>query len=232
MDEFIVPEWPTPSSVKALVTTVAFGNLAGHVGDDPAVVAINRARLARQLPREPRWLSQVHGTRCVSAEIATAGIDADAITARSPGAVCAVLTADCLPILLCDNTGSVVAAAHAGWRGLAAGIIEATVAAMGGSAEDLLAWLGPAIGPEMYEVGTEVLAAFVERDPDARIAFSPRQNGRFNCDLFALARLRFARLGVHRVYGGGRCTFTDSKHFYSFRRGDVTGRMASLIWIV
>jgi YfiH family protein len=230
-DLFLQPDWPAPASVRALVTTRAHGNLADHVGDEKSAVAARRAALRARLPAEPLWLTQVHGTRCVAAESAAAGVEADASFARSAHHVCAVLTADCLPILFCDETGTTVAAAHAGWRGLAAGVVESTVAAMAAPGERLLAWLGPAIGPSAFEVGDEVRTAFVADDPSARSAFVAKANGKWCCDLYALARRRLARLGVSRVFGGGHCTYTDTALFYSYRRERTTGRMASLIWL-
>lgn len=232
MAESLIPDWPAPANVRALVTTRAHGNLAGHVGDDPDVVAGNRARLRQHLPSAPMWLTQVHGIRCVDFESATPGIEADAVFARGSKAVCAVLTADCLPILLCDEAGTVVAAAHAGWRGLAAGVIEATVAAMSAPGERLLAWMGPAIGPAAFEVGDDVRAAFAAGDPGAAVAFAARGGGKWSCDLYALARRRLNAMGIERVFGGDRCTFTEHEFFYSYRREGKTGRMASLVWIV
>jgi hypothetical protein len=187
--------------------------------------------LRRHLPDEPLWLNQVHGIRCVRAEAAVAGVEADAVTARSAGKVCAVLTADCLPVLLCDEAGSVVAAAHAGWRGLAAGVLESTVAEMAVPGRQLLAWLGPAIGPAVFEVGGEVVAAFTANDRAAVAAFKARLNGKWHCDLYALARRRLQALGLTRISGGGLCTYSDGERFYSYRRDGATGRMASLIWI-
>ncbi|MFN3884799.1 MAG: peptidoglycan editing factor PgeF [Rhodocyclaceae bacterium] len=238
--EFIVPDWPAPAHVHALVTTrrggVSIGphasfNLADHVGDDPAAVAENRRRLRMLLPAEPVWLQQVHGTRCVDAARQPPDTAADASFSRRPGVVCAVLTADCLPVLLCDEAGSIVAAAHAGWRGLAAGVIEAAVAAMAVPAERLIAWLGPAIGPESFEVGGEVRDAFIAHDPAAKAAFRARPNGKWLCDLYRLARLRLAALGVCRIASADFDTVREVERFYSYRRDGVTGRMASLIWI-
>ncbi|MDR0634095.1 MAG: peptidoglycan editing factor PgeF [Azoarcus sp.] len=240
---FFAPDWPAPRAVRALVTTRLGGhskapydsfNLGTHVGDDPAAVAANRASLRRHLPAGPCWLEQVHGT-----EVALAGGDgreapirADAAVARVAGAVCAVMTADCLPVLFCDDDGTVVAAAHAGWRGLAAGVLEATLAAMAAPPARVMAWLGPAIGPTAFEVGEEVRTAFLACDPDARAAFTARKmEGKWLADLFALARRRLARAGVERVYGGGVCTFTESGRFYSYRREGTTGRFASLVWL-
>jgi YfiH family protein len=231
MTDFLKPDWPAPANVKALVTTRAHGNLAHHVGDQKSAMAA-RLALRPDVPAEPAWLTQVHGTRCVMANDAKPDTEADASTTRTPGVVCAVLTADCLPVLLCDEAGSVVAAAHAGWRGLQAGVIESTVSAMGAPGERLLAWLGPAIGPSAFEVGDEVRAAFVAVDAGAVEAFVARSNGKWLCDLYALARRRLACLGVTRVFGGDRCTYTEREHFFSYRREHETGRMASLIWLV
>ena len=238
--ELLVPEWPAPVNVRALVTTRrggvsrgAYGalNLASHVGDDPALVAKNRALLGRELPGEPLWLNQVHGTAVVDAALNRGEPIADAAVAREGGAVLAVLTADCLPVLLADSGGSVIGIAHAGWRGLAAGVVEATVACMHVAPEAIVAWLGPAIGPAWYEVGHEVRQAFVASDPSAASAFHAAGEGKWYADLYSLARLRLAKLGVGEVHGGGFCTFTDYERFFSFRRDGVTGRMASLIWL-
>ncbi len=237
---FIIPDWPAPPNVRALTTTRRGGhgagvyesfNLATHVGDDAAIVAANRSLLGEQVPTEPRWLTQVHGTRCVDAETAADGAEADASFARSSRRACAVLTADCLPVLLCDAGGTVVAAAHAGWRGLAAGVLETTVAAMRMPGSALLAWLGPAIGPAAFEVGDEVRADFLRDDAGAISAFVAHGDGKWLCDLYALARLRLARLGIERVSGGGFCTVADRGRFFSYRRDGNTGRMATLIWL-
>lgn len=237
------PDWPAPANVRALTTTRAGGvsrggyaslNLAGHVGDESSAVAENRRRLRRlaALPAEPAWLNQVHGRGVVRLDAASPpGAEADAATTRMPGVVCAVLTADCLPVLLCDRAGTRVAAAHAGWRGLAGGVLEASVAAMASAPGELLAWLGPAIGPAAFEVGDEVRQAFVSQNPAAEQAFAPSPAGRWLADLYALARLRLAACGVEAVYGGGRCTLREAQHFYSYRRDGETGRMASLIWL-
>jgi YfiH family protein len=240
MSDFIFPAWPAPARVRALTTTrrggVSVGpyrdfNLGAHVGDDPGAVAENRRRLRTALPAEPVWLSQVHGTRCVRAESTLPGAEADACVTREPGRVCAVMTADCLPVLLCDRAGTVVGIAHAGWRGLLAGVIEATAAAMEAAPGELLAWLGPAIGPAAFEVGEEVRTAFAAVDPAAAAAFAPRGNGKWLADIYALARLRLSALGVASVHGGGFCTVTDADRLFSYRRDGTTGRMASLIWL-
>jgi YfiH family protein len=237
--DWIVPEWPAPKRVRSLVTTRAGGtsvgkfaslNLSERVGDDPGCVARNRAILRACLPAEPAWMRQVHGTAVIDAERATADTEADAAVARHPGAVCAVMIADCLPVLLSDRAARTVGIAHAGWRGLAAGVIENTVRAMDSSAEDLIAYIGPGIGPRRYEVGEEVRAAFVDRDRSAASAFSPRRDGKYLADLYTLARARLAAAGVTEVYGGGHCTASEER-FFSFRRDGATGRMASLVWL-
>lgn len=241
-DALLLPDWPAPTNVRAAVTTRrlpgcsrapfdAF-NLGMRCGDDAPAVAANRALLVRalDLPAAPRWLRQVHGIDVVDAD-ATAAQDepaADAAIARED-AVLAILTADCLPILFCVDDGSAIAAAHAGWRGLAAGVIEATLARLGVAPLRVLAWLGPAIGAASYEVGEEVRAAFVAADPLATHAFTPTRPAHWHCDLYALARQRLAAAGVARVHGGGFDTFADAR-FYSYRRARETGRFASLIW--
>lgn len=240
MTEFIFPDWPAPRGVGALSTTRGGGasggpwqsfNLGDHVGDDAQAVAANRALLRRELPGDPLWLQQVHGARCVDAAAASPGTQADASFTRRRGVVCAVLTADCLPVLLCDEDATVVAIAHAGWRGLAAGVIEATVAAMGEPGERLKAWLGPAIGPRAFEVGAEVKEAFVATDPAAAEAFVAAGSGKWLCDIYGLARRRLQALGVRRAWGGNSCTVTEAERFFSYRRDGVTGRMASLVWL-
>lgn len=242
--EVITPDWPAPPNIRALVTTRAGGistgpyaslNLGDHVGDDPVSVAENRRRLRAHLLAEPVWLQQVHGIRCVDASRVSAGCEADAAFTRVPGVVCAVLTADCLPVLLCDAAGTVVAAAHAGWRGLAAGVIESTVAAMGVPPDRLMAWLGPAIGPQHFEVGGEVRDTFITHDPQAARAFAAKANGKWLCDIYLLARQRLEALGVCRSVGNAAsadfCTARDAARFFSYRRDGATGRMASLIWL-
>jgi hypothetical protein len=238
----IVPDWPAPARVRAVVTTRAGGvsrppwdslNVADHVGDEPAAVAENRRRLRARwaLPAEPVWLQQVHGCDVVDAGRGAAGCPADAAVAVGPGSVCAVLTADCLPVLFCDRAATVVGVAHAGWRGLAGGVLEQTVARLDRPARELLAWLGPAIGPQAFEVGDEVRAAFTAQDGEAARCFHPSARGRWLADLYGLARLRLQRAGVGDVHGGGMCTFSDAARFYSYRRDGVTGRMASLLWL-
>ncbi|MCU0841883.1 MAG: peptidoglycan editing factor PgeF [Thiobacillaceae bacterium] len=245
--DWIRPDWPAPANVRARVTTRAGGvskppydslNPAAHVGDAPEDVAENRRILRAGLPAEPLWLTQVHGVAVADADHDAPGVEADAALARSPGRVCAVLTADCLPVLFCDQSGTVVAAAHAGWRGLAAGVLEATVRAMAVTPSHVLVWLGPAIGPEAFEVGEEVRQAFIEQNPLAAVAFRPALPGTLDeaprkwlADLYVLARVRLAALGVEQVHGGGECTYTDAARFYSYRRDGRTGRMAALVWL-
>lgn len=238
--DWIRPDWPAPPRVQALITTRDGGhssgayrslNLGDHVNDSAEAVAANRARLRALLPAEPAWLKQLHGTRVIEADAGTAPAEADASFARSPGTVCAVLVADCLPVLLADRQGSVVAAAHAGWRGLAAGVIENTIEAMARPPEQLMAFLGPAIGPDAFEVGQDVYQAFVTRDPRAASAFRPHVHGKWMADLFQLARQRLAAAGVGTIHGGGLCTFADPRRFFSHRRDKITGRMAALVWL-
>ncbi len=218
-------------------------NVGAHVGDDPLAVAENRRRIAAafDLPAEPAWLTQVHGNRVVSLgaeETAGAPATADALICREAGRVCAIQVADCLPVLFAAADGAVVGAAHAGWRGLAAGVLENTVAALGVPGTQLLAWIGPGIGPPNFEVGAEVREAFVSTAPAGRqaeavtAAFAANDRGRWQCDLVALTRLRLAALGVTRIYGGSWCTFADGEKFFSHRRDGRSGRMAALIWRV
>lgn len=236
----IHPDWPAPSSVRACSTTRAGGvsigpwsglNLAAHVDDDPQAVRENRDRLIAQLglPGEPTWLEQVHGT--VVHMPHADGACADACFEDRPQQVCAVLTADCLPVLLCNRTGTAVAAAHAGWRGLSAGVLENTIAAFADPPDQLLAWLGPAIGPAAFEVGDEVRAAFLAEDSASAAHFVAHGPGHWMADLYGLARLRLGHSGLRHVSGGGFCTFSDPQRFFSYRRDGVTGRMATLIWL-
>jgi len=207
----IVPDWPAPARVRALVTT--------RGGGEP------------RLPAAPAWLRQVHGTGVVDAGSSTGEPEADASIARRPGVVCAVKAADCMPVLLADGAGSVVGAAHAGWRGLCAGVIEATIDAMRVPGETLIAWLGPAIGPQAYEVGEEVRAAFIARDAQAAAAFAPNRPGHWLLDLYAVARQRLAARGVTRVYGGGFCTYSEPERFPSWRRDRTRERIAAFVWL-
>jgi polyphenol oxidase len=207
-------------------------NLGDHVNDDAGRVAENRRllRSAARLPAEPDWLRQVHGAAVVDLEQPMVSTTADAAVTRRVGRVCAILTADCLPIILAARSGEAVAAAHAGWRGMAAGVIESTVRVLGLPGEQLQAWLGPAIGPKNFEVGAEVREALVEREGGAEAAFRPNARGRFMADLGLLAKQRLERVGISRIYGGGECTYADSQRFFSHRRDGLTGRQATLIW--
>jgi len=220
--ELIIPDWPAPPNVRALVTARGFGDMQGPAG---------RHRLLAHLPAEPLWLRQVHGVTVVDASAAPAGTAADASFTKARNVVCAVLAADCMPVLLADEAGAAVGIAHAGWRGLSAGVIEATAAALGVPARRLLAWLGPAIGPQAYEIGAEVREAFLAGDAQAESAFAPTRPGHWNLDLYAVARQRLAGLGVTRVFGGGYCTASAPALFYSYRKDKTAGRMAALIWL-
>jgi len=252
--DWIVPDWPAPAHVGALSTTRAGGvNLAAAAtlelrlatgaatsAETESALTRNRHRLDAFLPAPPVWLAQVHGTGVAVLDGATlAGARAvppvaDAAVTRERGIVCAVRTADCLPVLFADRAGTVAGVAHAGWRGLAAGVLEATVAALaalGGAPHDLVAWFGPAIGPAAFEVGDEVRAAFAASDPDSRGCFAPAGEGKWRADLYALARRRLATAGVHDVSGGGWCTVADAARFYSHRRARDAARMATLVWL-
>ena len=254
MSAWIEADWPAPPGVRALTTTRhglgvsrppfdAF-DLGLRNGDDAAAVAGNRRQLetALQLPSPPRWLRQVHRTNVVRFPSPLAGEgdatapgegepEADAAVTATPGSVLAILSADCLPVVFAAKDGGEIAVAHAGWRGLAAGVLEATVAAMRTPPREILAWLGPAAGPRAYEIGGEVLDAFVADDARAAIAFTATRPGHWNLDLYALAKLRLADAGVADVYGGGLCTISDPARFYSHRRDQRTGRMATLAWM-
>ncbi|NJN46142.1 MAG: peptidoglycan editing factor PgeF [Candidatus Competibacteraceae bacterium] len=237
---FIYPAWPAPAQVRAVSTTRLGGfsappydglNLGDHVGDDPACVAANRASIAQtlNLPGEPAWLTQVHGNNVIAAENAPA--TADAAYTRKPHQICVVQTADCLPVLLCDQMGTVVAAVHCGWRGLVQGALETTLTAMSCDSSEILAWLGPAIGPNVFEVGEEVKLAFCELNPAYATCFHPSPAGRWLADIYYLARLQLQSLGVNAIHGGEWCTFSESDRFFSYRRSHPTGRMASFIWL-
>ena len=239
--EFLRPDWNVPAGVQAAMTTRVAGasrgcfsgfNLATHVGDDPAAVEENRARLraALSLPAEPAWLDQVHGIDVAVLPRTNAG-PADAAVTFARGQVCAVLVADCLPVFLASGAGDRVGIAHAGWRGLAGGVLDATVAALDCEPAELVAWLGPAIGPAAFEVGPEVRDAFIERDPGAGGEFRAGSAGRLFADLPALARRRLNALGVGEVRGQSPCTRSDPRRFYSYRRDGATGRMAALAWL-
>jgi YfiH family protein len=240
----VIPDWPAPPNIRAIVTTRALPgaskppfdrfNLGLRAGDDAAAVVANRQALAEmlELPEAPRWLRQVHGVAVHDADALLADVDpeADAAVTRQPGRVLAILTADCMPVFLAAADGTAVGIAHAGWRGLAAGVIEATIARLGVAPSSLVAWLGPAIGAQSYEVGDEVRDAFVDLDASDAAAFEPARPAHWRCDLYALARARLTRAGVTRVAGGGFDTFADER-FYSYRRARETGRFASLLWI-
>ena len=241
--EFIHPNWPAPSNVKALQTTRNGGlsldafaslNMGMHVGDDPIVVAKNRQLLSAYLPSEPVWVNQVHGINVIDAAASSCLQNADASYTNKPNVVCVTMTADCLPVLLCDQKGKVVAAVHAGWRGLCDGVIEAAVAKMQVPVNEILAWLGPAIGPNAFEVGDEVRSQFMAIDAQAELAFVARSD-KWLCNLYLIAQQRLQRMGVTQIYGAGIdedfCTYSDEARFFSYRRDNVTGRMASLIWL-
>jgi YfiH family protein len=257
--DWLTPSWPVPANVRALSTFRGGGvstgpyaslNLGSHVQDAPEAVAENRRRLrdAAELPAEPEWLSQVHGVTIADLDgavvlaagagaaggaVSTAGgaITADGAVTRVPGRVCAVLTADCLPVLIASERGDAVAAAHAGWRGLAGGVLEAAVRALDLAPGSLLVWLGPAIGPGHFEVGPEVRDEFVRSDPAAVTAFVANSRGRFMADLPGLARLKLKRLGIRRIYGEGACTHAQPERYFSHRRDGRTGRQATLVWL-
>lgn len=244
MSHYLIPDWEIPSNIRACVTLRFDGhslppfdhfNLSARVGDDSSAVAANRAQLMKELnlEQEPVWLHQVHGITAVCADAVQneTDVQADAIYTETSGLVCAVQTADCLPILLCHSEGFQIAAIHAGWRGLAAGVIEATVQQLSPPYQDWMAWLGPAISAQAYPVGNLVREAFIKADPQAEQAFQPIQPNQWRCDLYQLARQRLIRLGIERITGGNFCTYSEPHRFYSFRRDqEVTGRMASLIW--
>ena len=237
-----VPDWPTPKNVRSLVTTRNGGvsqgaysslNLGAHVGDDPLAVMANRERLVASVQGMPVWLNQVHGTRVFDASGFSATEqppEADASFSREAGLVCTVMTADCLPVLFCDLEGSVVAAAHAGWRGLLAGVLEETIATLGVPGRNLMVYLGPAIGPQAFEVGDDVRSAFIAADETSAAAFKHLPSGKWLADIYLLARQRLAGPGITRIYGGTFCTASESDRFFSYRRDGQTGRMASMIW--
>lgn len=237
--DWLTPDWPAPQNVRACVTTrssgdsiepFAFFNLGEHVGDASEQVQRNRQYLADTLQCQPTWLNQVHGVRVVAADVSQT-LTADASMSREIGLACCIMSADCLPVLFTDKAGTCVAAAHAGWRSLVAGVLENTVASMQVAPQQVIAWLGPAIGAAVFEVGGEVRDAFMRQHAAAEHAFAPSKNPeRWIADIYQLARIRLAACGVQTVYGGGLCTLTDSR-FYSYRRQPVTGRFASLVWL-
>ena len=246
---FIIPNWPVPANVHALQTTrnsenrdggcshtpYDSFNLGSHVKDNPMHVAHNRQILSQLLPSEPVWLNQVHGINVVDAASTVCLPDADASYATRKNVVCVTMTADCLPILVCDTAGTIVASIHAGWRSLCDGVIEATIAKLPVDSNQLMAWLGPAIGPNAFEVGSDVRAQFIAKDAQAELAFKPHGD-KLLCDIYKIATQRLNNLGVTKIYGDGQenepwCTFADEKRFFSFRRDGETGRMATLIWL-
>ncbi|WP_226067708.1 purine nucleoside phosphorylase YfiH [Dickeya zeae] len=239
----LIPDWPAPARVRACSTTRLGGvsnapydslNLGNHVGDSPLHFQDNRQRLLATagLPVMPHWLQQVHGTQVINLDLVSSdSLTGDAAYTTRQDRVCAVMTADCLPVLFCSANGDEVAAAHAGWRGLQAGVLEETLRHFRSRPADILAWMGPAIGPQQFEVGGEVREAFLQVDPTADCAFVPR-NGKFLADIYQLARLRLAAAGVTQVFGGEYCTVSDSGRFFSYRRDGMTGRMATLIWLI
>ncbi|MEZ5672916.1 MAG: peptidoglycan editing factor PgeF [Thiotrichaceae bacterium] len=242
MLEFITPNWNAPLNVHAVTTTRYGGystapydscNLALHVGDLPEIVAKNRALLRAELhlPSEPIWLQQVHGIETVPAIVANHNRCADASYSNQPGQVCVIMTADCLPVLFCDKAGTRVAAAHAGWRGLVAGILEQTARTLNLPMDEILVWLGPGIGAQAFEVGDEVRDIFIAQLPESSQAFIPSRPQHWFADLYLLARQRLQQLGIQAIFGGNFCTYTESARFYSYRRDQVTGRMATLIWL-
>ncbi len=244
--EWLTPSWPVPGTVRALSTLRGGGvssgryaslNLGDHVRDAREAVAENRRRLrvAASLPAEPSWLAQVHGVGIADLDapgnLGVAAPIADGAVTRVPGRICAILTADCLPVLFASAAGDAVAAAHAGWRGLASGVIEAAVRSLNAAPDSLLVWLGPAIGPGHFEVGAEVRDEFVRDDPGAQAAFVPNARGRFMADLPKLARRRLERLGITRIYASGECTHARAERYFSHRRDGETGRQATLVWL-
>lgn len=256
MNAALRAQWPAPSNVRAFTTLrqgagsspppfdrFNLGNRTAADGDDPATVERNRAELVEhfELPSVPHWLRQVHGTEVLrfsapppaKAEGGWEGVEpiADASVTSVPGIVLAILTADCLPVVFANEDGTEIGAAHAGWRGLAAGVLENTVAAMASQPEKIVAWLGPAAGPQAYEIGAEVFDAFVSQDANAASAFVATRPGHWRVDLYALARLRLAKLGITRVHGGDLCTISDPQRFFSHRRDARTGRMATVVWM-
>jgi hypothetical protein len=215
MNQLLLPDWPAPPKVRAVMTTRN----------------TSEADLRALLPGEPVWLRQVHGTRVARLDQVVSNPEADAAVTGTRNRVCAIRVADCMPVLLADESATAIGAAHAGWRGLSAGVIENTVQAMGIAGGKLLAWLGPAIGPTVYEVGEEVRSAFLARDAAAAAAFSPSRPGHWLLDLYAVARQRLRACGVERIFGGGYCTYSEPERFYSYRRDRTASRMAAYIWL-
>ena len=240
--DWLTPDWPAPQNIKAITTTRTGGvsqapfdsmNLGDHVGDDPNAVRQNRQILADTLglSKSPIWLNQIHSDLVSNLDDPQPLIDADAATTTTKGQACVVMTADCLPVLFCNKAGTVVAASHAGWRGLHASILEKTVAAMNSPAEEIIAWLGPAIGSTAFEVGGEVRQAFMDVQKQAEQAFTAKDNGKWLADIYLLAKQRLNAIGVKQIYGGGECTYSNKQRYYSYRKAAKTGRMASLVWM-
>lgn len=241
-NSLIYPDWPAPDNIKAVSSARIGGfsappynsfNLGSHVGDDPETVNKNRHYLAElaQLPESPRWLQQQHGTQLINSRDWQADIQADAIFSHTVNHVCTIMTADCLPILLCNKQGDFIAAIHAGWRSLAAGIINKTIARFNCDPQDIIAWLGPAIGPTQFEVGLDVYATFIRHSSQASQAFQQTDATHYLADIYCLAKQYLTACDVTAIFGGNFCTVTDSERFFSYRRDGITGRMASLIWI-
>ena len=245
-ESFLLPNWPIPANVHAYVTTRLGGyssgayasfNLGAYVQDEENNIRANRQYLKKnlQLPNEPYWLKQIHSTTVVALDTATTNataVEADGSWASLPGKICVVTTADCLPVLLCDQKGTCVSALHAGWRGLAHGILEEGIKALPAEPKELIAWLGPAISSNFYEVGEEVRQAFLKVDAKAALAFRPSERAdHWYMDMYLLARQRLQAAGVPAIFGGEYCTYREADKFYSYRRDNVTGRMASLIWL-
>lgn len=241
---YLIPDWPAPDNIRAFTSQRNGGysqppfdsfNLAPHVGDDPTTLSKNITKLIDELtlPHEPIWLNQVHGTTVINIAQHTLGTrpEADACITQQPQTICSVLTADCLPILLCNQSGSEVAAIHAGWRGLLAGVIDATLEQMNSPMTDVLAWLGPAIGPGGFVVNDQIKVDFTQANPDNRSAFIQTNENEWHGNLYEMAKITLQRYGVTQIYGGEHCTFTETERFFSYRRHNTTGRMASLIWI-
>jgi polyphenol oxidase len=242
-NDLIIPNWPAPTNVKALQTTRIGGislapydslNFGSHVNDNRIHVAQNRQLLSDYVPSEPVWLNQTHSTKIIDAAAASCEPDADASFSTQKNVVCVVMTADCLPVLLCDKAGKIVVAVHAGWRGLCDGALEASIDAACRAAQlipnDLMAWLGPAIGPNAFEVGAEVRAQFITKDAKAKAAFKAHGD-KWLANIYHIATQRLNNTGVTQIYGGDRCTFTEKENFFSYRRDGATGRMATLIWM-
>lgn len=239
-EDCIVPDWPVAAGVQAFITTRCGGvsrgpfaelNLGASVGDDAGAVRENRARVRAYLPAEPCWLRQVHGNRVVWADPSALTPEADGCVTRERDTVLVIQVADCMPVLLADRAESAIGAVHAGWRGLAGGVIENAVRSMEVPPGSLLAYLGPAIGPDNFEVGPEVREVFCQHDVRAEMHFRAKANGKWLADLYGLARQRLGELGVAQVYGGGFCTVAEKERFFSFRRDGVTGRMAAFLWL-